>query len=70
MVSYEKLRILMVKRKIEWKHIIAGANITQYTARKLKRDEYIELQTLERICNYLECTPNEILEFIEEKKDH
>lgn len=65
MVSYEKLRIRMVKHKLEWKHILEGANITQYTARKLKRDEYIELQTLERICKFLDCTPNDIIEFKE-----
>lgn len=64
MVSYEKLRILMVKQKLEWKHIIEGASITQYTARKLKRDEYIELQTLERLCKFLNCTPNDLIEFI------
>lgn len=65
MVSYESLRILMVKRKLEWKHIIEGANITQYTARKLKRDEYIELQTLERLCKFFNCTPNDLMEFID-----
>lgn len=66
MISYEKLRIIMVKRKLEWKHMRRELNLTSRTINNLKDDKYVDLATLEKICLYLYLDIGEIMEI---KKD-
>ena len=55
---------------------MADKNVTQYSLLKdgiidnktldgLKHNKNITLLTLERLCKYLDCTPNEIVRFID-----
>ena len=37
-----------------------------YTITNLKRNKSITMNTLEKLCKALQCTPNEVIEFIEE----
>ena len=53
MVTYEKLRIEMAKRKLEWKDLVKEKVIIQQTRRSLVNDEYVDIKTLEKIANYL-----------------
>lgn len=62
MISYMKLKLEMVRRGIDWPELIAGAGITQPTARKLKRDQVVDLATLEKICFYLDLDIGDIME--------
>lgn len=66
MISYEKLRIIMVKKKLEWKDMRKELNLTSRTINNLKDDLYVDLVTLEKICLYLEMDIGEIMEI---KKD-
>lgn len=66
MISYEKLRIIMVKKKLEWKDMRKDLNLTSRTINNLKDDLYVDLVTLEKICLYLEMDIGEIMEI---KKD-
>ncbi len=52
-VTYERLRIEMAKRNIEWKDLVKADIISQPTRRKFVREEYVDLKSLERIANYL-----------------
>lgn len=40
------------------------ANISANIISKIKNGQYIALDKIESICNALNCTPNDILEFI------
>ena len=60
MISFEPLRIEMVKRKLQWKDIVTGSGVSYYSTRKLKNDGYVELQTLEKICIYLDVQLSDI----------
>ena len=66
MLTYEKLKILMVKRNIEWKDLIKDKIITQPTRRSLVKDDYVDIRTLEKIAIYLECDIGDIVSI---KKD-
>lgn len=43
------------------------SGIDNKTLDGLKKNKNITLLTLEKLCNILECTPNDIIEFIPEK---
>ena len=65
-VQYNKLFKLLMDRKITnnqfAKHIGVSLNIIT----RLKRNEYISMQTIEKICIALDCGVDDILEFIPE----
>ncbi|MBP1924571.1 putative transcriptional regulator [Sedimentibacter acidaminivorans] len=66
MISYDKLKILMVKRKMQWKDIIANTGLSHTVTRKLNNDEYVDLRSLEKICIFLDVDIGDILEIKKE----
>lgn len=52
MLTYEKLKILMVKRNVEWKDLVKDKVIVQQTRRALVNDDYVDIKTLEKIANH------------------
>lgn len=66
MLTYEKMKILMVKKGIEWKDLVRDKVITQPTRRSLVKDDYVDIKTLEKIAIYLECDIGDIVSI---KKD-
>lgn len=66
MLTYEKMKILMVKKNIEWKDMIRDKIITQPTRRALVKDEYVDIRTLEKIAIYLN---SDIGDIVNIKKD-
>lgn len=63
-VSYKKLLHLMIERDITNTQLMRDAKISANIITKLKTGQYIALDKVESICCALECTPNDILEFI------
>ncbi len=53
MVSYEKLRMIMTKYKIKQYTLRAKTGISISEAVKINKDEYMTLQSIERITKYL-----------------
>ena len=43
----------MVKRKLEWKDLRRNLAFTSRTLKNLKEDNYVGLETLEKLCIYL-----------------
>ncbi|MDY3367550.1 MULTISPECIES: helix-turn-helix transcriptional regulator [Clostridia] len=60
-VSYEKLRVLMVKKKIEWKHIRVGLGLAPRTITKLKEDRIVDTDVLIRLCEFFHCDIGDIM---------
>ncbi len=44
--------------------LIYKLGFSAYTITNLRRNKSITMNTLERLCKVLECTPNEIVQFI------
>lgn len=63
-VSYKKLLHLMIEKDITNAQLMRDANISANIITKLKNGQYIALDKVESICLAMECTPNDILEFI------
>lgn len=64
-VSYKKLFHLMIDRDISNAQLMERANFSPNIITRLKRDNYISLDTIEKICKALHCGVDDILEFID-----
>ena len=69
-VSYIKLFHMMLDRKITNVQLkdMAGGSANIIT--RLKRDEYVSIESIEKICKALGCGVDDILEFIDEEEKH
>ena len=70
-VSYKKLFHLMIKKEISNVQLQQKAQISANVITRMKRNQYISLESIESICRALNCNIDEILEFIsvDEKKE-
>ena len=58
-----------MKEKGITQYKLLKSGIDNKTLDTLKKNNNITLLTLEKLCNILECTPNDIVKFLPEKKD-
>lgn len=63
MISYKKLRLLLVEKEISWQELIVGANVSQDVGVKLRNDKYVSIFTLEKLCNFLNVDVGDIMTF-------
>lgn len=66
MISYKPLWQTMKDRGVTTYTLIYKNGFSAYTITNLKRNKSITINTLEKLCAVLHCTPNDIVEFIEE----
>ena len=62
-ITYRKLFQLLAGREISKVEFRKLVDISQSTMTKLNKNEYVSLQTLEVICNKLDCDIKDIIEF-------
>lgn len=62
-VSYKKLFHLLIEREVSSNELQQMAGFSANIITRLKRNEYISMESIERICNVLNCGVDEILEF-------
>lgn len=67
-VQYNKLFKMMIDRKMTNNQLAKQAGVSLNIITRLKRDEYIAMQTIEKICIALDCNVDDILEFIPESQ--
>ena len=63
LISYEPLWQTMEKQGITTYTLIYKHGISSRTVNNLKHNKGITVFTLERLCEILACTPNDIIEF-------
>ena len=66
MISYEPLWKTMKDRGVTTYTLIYKQGFSAYTITNLKRNKSITMNTLEKLCAVLNCSPNDVVEFIEE----
>lgn len=64
MISYAPLWKTMKEKKITTYALIHTYNSDAHTLNDMKHDKSVTVNTLETLCKILECTPNDILEFL------
>ena len=62
-VKYDKLFHLLIDRKITNVQLAQKAGVSANIITRLKRDQYISLESIERLCVALNCGVDDILEF-------
>lgn len=65
-VTYKKLFHLMIDKGITNSDLIEQTGCSANIITRLKRNNYLALDTIERICKTLHCGVDDILEFIDE----
>lgn len=68
-VSYKKLQHLMIEKDMSNSQLMREANISANIITKIKTGKYMALDKVESICNALNCTPNDILEFVLQREE-
>lgn len=64
MISYEPLWKTMKEKQVS-QYKLLKSGIDNKTLDALKKSKNITLLTLEKLCSILDCTPNDIVEFID-----
>lgn len=66
-VTYKKLFHLMIDRNMTNAELMEKAGFSANIITRLKRDNYLSLDTIEKICKTLDCGVDDILEFTDEE---
>ena len=65
-VSYKKLFKLLIDRDLKRVEFAKNAGIGQNTLAKMGKGQYVSMDVLVRICRYLNCTFDDIIEILPE----
>lgn len=61
-ISYNRLWKLLIDKKMKRTDLISGAGISTSALSKMGKDEYVSLENIEKICKYLECNIEQVVE--------
>ncbi len=67
-ISYKKLWKLLIDRDLLKKDLMRMSGISQSAVTKLGRNENVNMDTIVRICNALECDLIDIMELVPDRK--
>jgi len=65
-ICYKKLWKLLIDKNLKKKHLLENAGISRTTLTRLNHDEHISTESVMKICAALECTADDIMEFVED----
>ena len=68
-VTYKKLFHLLIDRGIQAAELTEMTGFSGNIVTRLKRDQYVSLDSIEKICLALNCKVDDILEFIPVEKE-
>ena len=69
-VSYKKLFHLMIDKGMSNAELREKAGFSANIITRLKRNHYVALDSIEKICYALDCGVDDILEFIPDEKEN
>lgn len=65
--SYKKLWKLLIDKDLKKKDLAAIAGISQYTVTKMSKGENVNLDSLAKVCQALDCSLDDIVEIVSNK---
>ena len=68
-ICYDRLFHLMIDKKISNAQLKEKAGFSASIITRLKRNEYVSIESIEKICRVMECGVDDILEFVPEEKE-
>ncbi|WP_079516571.1 helix-turn-helix domain-containing protein [Rossellomorea marisflavi] len=68
MISYEPLRITLIKKKMKMSDLesIKGGPLNARTVAKLRKDQTMNIDSIDKVCIYLDVPIEEVVEIIRE----
>lgn len=66
MFKFDRLFLTMDKKGVSTYRLREECDIDSKTIRRLKANQNIEMKTLDRICSYLDCKIEDVVEFIKD----
>ena len=66
-ISYKKLFHLMIDQGVSNRDLMEKAQISANIIPRMKKNGYISLETVEKICRAMNCSVDDILEFIDDE---
>lgn len=69
-VSYKKLFHLLIDRDIQAAELTEQAGFSANILTRLRREQYVSMESIEKICLALDCKVDDILEFIPNDKEN
>ena len=67
-VSYDRLWKILIDKKIGNAQLKEKAGFSANIITRLKRNEYVSIESIEKICRVMGCGVDDILEFVPEEK--
>ena len=64
--SYKKLWKLLIDREMKKKDLAELAGISNFTISKMSAGNNVTVEVIGKICTALKCSPNEIMEFVDD----
>lgn len=64
-ISYNNLWKLLIDKKKKRTDLITGAGISSSVLAKMGRNEYVSLKNVDKICKYLDCTPESVFTILD-----
>lgn len=65
-VSYNKLRKLLIDKKMKRTELKDAAGISFNVLEKMGKNEFVSMESLHKICLTLKCDVGDIMEFVDE----
>ena len=66
MFKFDRLFLTMEKKNVSSYRLREECGIDSKTVRRLKANQNIEMKTLDRICSFLDCKIEDVVEFIKD----
>lgn len=64
--SYKLFFKLLIDKDIKPNDLVKKGILSRSTLLKIKKGEYVSLEVLEKICKELNCSLNDVVEFVDE----
>lgn len=68
-VSYKKLFHMLIDRNMTAAELQKEAGYSANISTRMRRDEYVSLESMEKICLVLDCKMDDIVEFVPDKEN-
>lgn len=68
-VSYKKLFHMMIEKEISNVELQQKAGFSANIVTRLKRNDYISLESIESICRVMDCGVDDVLEFVPDRNE-
>lgn len=65
-VKYDKLFHLLIDKKMTNAQLAEKAQVSANIIARLKKDQYISMESIEKLCNALDCNIDDIMEFVKD----